>query len=310
MFSASHSVAEATAFLSTRFESVTEVAPLGRGEWSQAFSFRAGDRQLVARFGEYVEDYRKDEVAARYAAPGLPIPIVVEIGEALDAHYAVSVRLPGDPLDHLDAVGLAAALPSIFRLLDAMRVADVSDTRGYGPWTAEGDGSFGSWREYLLAVREDSLSSRSGRWLRVLEGRPGDLAVFEEGFGYLEALVPALPEVRQLVHSDIVGDNVRLLDGEVLAVVDWGNAIYGDFLYDLARLTFWVPWYPAWKSVDLVAAARAHYQAIGLDVPVFEERLRACQIHIGLDAQAYNALTEPWDELVRSGQRTLELAEA
>jgi hypothetical protein len=42
-------------------------------------------------------------------------------------------------------------------------------------------------------------------------------------------------------------------------------------------------------------------------VPRFEERLRACLVHLGLDAQAYNAFTSRWDELGRSGERTLEL---
>jgi hypothetical protein len=61
------------------------------------------------------------------------------------------------------------------------------------------------------------------------------------------------------------------------------------------------------RSLDIVAMAREHYGSIGLEVPRFEERLRACLVHLGLDAQAYNAFTSRWDELGRSGERTLEL---
>jgi hypothetical protein len=86
--------------------------------------------------------------------------------------------------------------------------------------------------------------------------------------------------------------------------------MYGDFVYDLARLTFWTDWYPAgWSAATVVAAALEHYASIGLEVPAFEERLRACQVHIGLDAQAYDVATERWDQLAWAGQRTLELAQ-
>ena len=310
MFSAQHTVAAVTAFLGTRFSRLADVEPLGGGEWSQAFSFRDGSRELVVRFGAHLEDYQKDELAFRFAGPDLPIPPVYEIGHAFDGYYAVSARRHGEPLDQLDGPGLEAALPSILRFLDALRLADLSGTHGYGMWTPDGDAPFATWRDCLLAVVDDTLYPRIEGWRAMLEARPTDFAVFERGYRRLESLVDSVGEARHLVHEDIVGDNVRLSDGQVTAVVDWGNARYGDFLYDLARLTFWVPWYPAWEHVDIVGAAREHYASIGLEVPAFEERLRGCQIYIGLEAQAYNVFTERWDELARSGQRTLELAQA
>jgi hypothetical protein len=43
-------------------------------------------------------------------------------------------------------------------------------------------------------------------------------------------------------------------------------------------------------------------------VPDFEERLRACQMHIGLGAQVWNVFMGRWDEVERADQRTLSLA--
>ena len=114
--------------------------------------------------------------------------------------------------------------------------------------------------------------------MAALETCPTDLEVFEEGYGRLESLADSVGEARHLVHEDIAGDNVRIANGQVTAVVDWGNARYGDFLYDLAGLTFWVPWYHAWRDVDIVGAARVYHASIGLEVPAFVERLRACPI--------------------------------
>ena len=101
---------------------------------------------------------------------------------------------------------------------------------------------------------------------------------------------------------------MRVLGGRVTAVVDWGNAMYGDFLYDLARLDFWAPGYPAMEAVDVLAEAEGHFRSAGVVVPDFAERVRCCEVHIGLDAQTYNAFTQRWDELERSGVRTLEAA--
>jgi len=308
MFSAQYTVADATAFLRTRFSQVADVELIGSGEWSQAFGFRDGRRELVVRFGAHLDDYQKDEAAYRFAAPDLPIPPVYEIGEAFGAYYAVSSRRYGKPLDQLDTGEFEAALPSVLRFLDALRLADVSVSSGYGMWTPDGDAPFATWRDCLLAAGDDTVYPRAQGWRATLEARPTDLAIFVEGYRQLELLADSVGEARHLVHEDIVGDNVRLSDGQVTAVVDWGNSRYGDFLYDLARLTFWVPWYPAWRDIDIVGGAQLHYASIDLEVPAFEQRLRACQIYIGLEAQAYNVFTGRWEELAKSGQRTLELA--
>ena len=67
---------------------------------------------------------------------------------------------------------------------------------------------------------------------------------------------------------------------------------------------------PAWRGIDFRREAARHYASIGLAVPRFEERLTACQIHIGLAAQAYNAFKERWDALEETARRTLEVASA
>ena len=77
----------------------------------------------------------------------------------------------------------------------------------------------------------------------------------------------------------------------------------------LAWIDFWAPWSPDWRGVDIVAAAAGeHFEAIELDVPNFAERLRACEIWIGLDGQAYQASKGSWGDLGRTAARTLEVA--
>ena len=299
-----------TAFLEGRFEGVRDIEAFGGGEWSSAFGFRSGEQDYVARFGQYRVDYEKDRVASRYAGPALPIPAVIEVGEAFDGAYAVSERLFGDPLDQLSEAGFRRALPSVLGMLDALRLADVSWASGYGMWGTDGAAPHASWRDFLLGVRDfdGEPAGRVAGWWDLLRSRPGAEAAFEAGYSELEALAAGVPEDRHLLHTDFVGDNVRVLGDRVTAVVDWGNAAYGDFLYDLARFDFWRPWYPDWGAVDVIAAARDYFREHDIEVSEFDARLRCYELHIGLDAQAYDAFTQRWDELERSAARTLEVA--
>ncbi|MBT5775369.1 MAG: aminoglycoside phosphotransferase family protein [Dehalococcoidia bacterium] len=308
MFSPTHELDDVARFLRSWRGDASDVEPLGSGTWSQVFGFRSAGREYVLRLGNYLPDYEKDRVMSAFAGPDLPVPEIIDVGEALNGVYAISVRAYGEALDALDGATFRQTLPSILRMLDAMRVIDVSDTTGYGMWSPDGSAPFQTWREFLLDVRNDRPDMRHHGWLEQLESQPAASAMFEEGYRQLERLVEGCPEDRYLMHTDIVGDNVRVQNGRVSAVVDWANAMYGDFLYDLARLIFYQPWYPEMESVAVGQMARSHYESIGLAVPGFEQRLRAYQVHIGLDAQSYNAFTRRWDEVELAGRRTLELA--
>jgi hygromycin-B 4-O-kinase len=116
--------------------------------------------------------------------------------------------------------------------------------------------------------------------------------------------VPAVPEVRHLVHSDLLYGNVLVAGDRVAAVFDWGCAMYGDFLYDVAWLSFFAPWFPGLDAIDVRGSVRAHYDAIGLTVADFDTRMRAYEAHVGLASQTYQALIGDWDELARTARRT------
>ncbi len=199
-------------------------------------------------------------------------------------------------------------LPSLFAALDAAREVDLRESTGYGGWGGDGNAAYPSWRAALLAIAEDWPEERTHGWRERLITSPTGSAPFAEGLDRLEALTQYCPEERHLIHSDLLNFNVLVEDGRISAVIDWGCAMYGDFLYDLAWFLFWSPWYPDWREIDFKSEAARHYASIGLEVPYFEERLTCCQIHIGLAAQAYNAFKERWDALEETAQRTLEVA--
>src|SRR5436305_6564299 len=119
--------ARARAFLAERYGGRTAaVAAVGRGDWSAAYAFRCDGAELVVRFGPEREDFEKDRLAGRYSSTELPMPRVLEIGEALGGSYAISERAHGVFLETLDESGMRTVLPSLLAALDALRRADVS----------------------------------------------------------------------------------------------------------------------------------------------------------------------------------------
>lgn len=302
-------VERAGAFLARRFgDAPTDVQPIGYGEWSKAFAFGRGSREYVVRFSEVDEDFAKDEQVTQFVVPRLPIPKMIERGRTLGGHYAITERAPGGYLDDLDEEQMRRVSPSLFAGLDAMRVVDVSSTTGYGLWGADGHGRHPTWKAALLAIAEDLPGARTHGWHAALGALPERMRALEAGVKVLESAVVSCPEARHLVHSDLLHFNVLADDGRITAVLDWGSSIYGDFLYDIAWLAFWAPWFPAWDGIDFAREAAGHYAANDVDVPGFSERLRCYQIHIGLDGQAYNAFRGRWDHFDAIAMRTLKVA--
>ena len=301
-------ITEIESFLHTRFnQGVSDVAYLGQGVWSQAFSFRNLDKDYVVRFGLYSDDFTKDQIAASYTVSGLPIPQVTEIGQALGRSFAISERAFGNMLDGLDEPQMVQIVPAVFQMMDAMRMTNISSTSGYGNWNTEKVAPYTTWQECLLDVWNDPVTSRTYGWRASLKNSPMGEAPFNKAFNILRSLVEKCPKERHLLHTDLLHYNVLVQDSQISGVIDWGNAMYGDFLYELAGLIVWSPWYPAMQNIDWAEEARKHYKKIGLEVPNFEERLRCYEISIGLNGMSYNAYKHNWKDLELTTKRTLEL---
>lgn len=283
---------------------IRDLAPIGHGDWSQAFSFQHDGRALVARFGEFGEDYAKDRYATRFASSHLPVPQVQEIGRALGRYFCISERAYGVMLESLDAEGWRRMVSAVLQLFDTLRTADVSATSGFGGWDAQGQAGSGSWKANLLGV--DQENERVHGWHTAMAESPTGSGPYTEVMDYFQANLSLCPEIRHLLHTDLLHYNVLVADNRINAVVDWGNARYGDFLYELANFTFYAPWYPAMEGIDWEVEVRNHFEEIGLYVPNFEVRLRCYEAHIGLENMAYNAFTRNWTELAATATRTLE----
>lgn len=300
-----------TAFLdSLGGEPARNVAPIGAGAWSRAFSFSRRESAFVVRFGALAEDFERDRLAASFASDVLPIPRTVAIGEAFGGWYSITERVFGDFLDDADGPRMRRVLPSLFAALDAARVVDLSDSSGYGSVDADGNGPFSSWQETLLAINQDAPEHRTHGWHERIRTSPNGTVAFDSAYACLERLAPRCPNERHIIHSDLLNRNVFIDGDRISGVIDWGCLLYGDFLYDIAWITFWAPWYSEWRNIDFENAALDHARAIGLDLPDALMRLRCYEIHIGLAHFAYNAFIGNWKNYEDVVDRTMAIVDA
>jgi aminoglycoside phosphotransferase (APT) family kinase protein len=282
---------QAAGFLDGRYQGrARDISELGGGDWSRAFSFRLDGCDLVARFGRYGEDFAKDQEAMAFAGPDLPVPKVLEVGNALGGAYAISERHFGLFLENLDEPRWRRLLPALLRGLDHLRHLPVP-AASQVPSAAGGPAITMSWREWLLEGLVDRPGQRVAGWRAVLAGSADLDETFVAGERAFAALLDTCPEIRHVLHADLLNRNVLVAgDGSrLVAVFDWGCSAYGDFLYEVAWFTFWAPWHAGLAAIDFRSVMRGHYDATGLDVPFFDERLRCYELHIGLTHLAYRA---------------------
>lgn len=290
-------IGQAQAFLARHLQiEPATVVLLGEGAWSRCFGFRRGEAELVIRFGKHVDDFQKDQLAYAYATPALPIPEVLEIGQAFDGYYAISTRAYGVPLENLSETEWLSLVPALVSALEAMRTADLSATFGVGGWGVEGRGSHMSWASHLLTVAEDLPTQRTHGWRAQLRASPQDDATFTWGLDLLKKVATdSVP--RSLIHGDLINRNVLVHEGKISGIFDWGCSRYGDHLYDLAWFEFWAPWHPNLDIQFLRSELERRWREVGYVPQDKASRLMACYLHIGLDHLAYNAYRGDWAAL-------------
>ncbi|MDQ2951732.1 MAG: phosphotransferase, partial [Chloroflexota bacterium] len=247
----------------------------------------------------------KDRFAQRWANGTLRTPRIVEIADTARGPYGISERVAGGPLDDLDEMGLGRVLPSLLSAMDAMRDADLSGTRGYGLWHGDGNAPHASWRDNL--VGEDAPGERAKQRDALAGSRVGSRE-FDIGLERMHELLSFCPEDRHLVHNDLLNFNV-FVDASGVVLLDWGASIYGDFLYEVALLTFWWPWFQKkWRGIDIRYEIERHYMAIGLAIPNYAERLRCCELDIGISHIAFQVSRGELANAAWTARRVTKLA--
>ena len=286
--------------------SIEHLSVIHGGQIAQTFSFTTGGQEYIVRFNRdnMGANFPKEAfIAGRIASPRIPIPRIVHVGRLQELHYSISIKVPGRPLDQLPPAEYAQLLPEVIRTLDAIHHIDVSDWPPHcGVFDDNGVGLSTSWRSYLASIREEEEEwDFMGKWHTLFDTTFLERDVFDSIYREMSRLLDSCPEERYLVHGNYRFSNVIAHERSITGVLDWIDAKYGDFVYDIAWLDFW---YPEAQHGELF---RRYYGRQGVSVPAYDERLRCYLCYIGMDALRFFAKSNQPEAYQWSRKRILEL---
>ncbi len=275
-------------------DDVIALETLRSGAWSSAVAVSTPSGHYIVRFAATPDDFYCDAHASQYASDDLPIPRFHGIGQLDKRFWCISDRMVGVHLDELSNEQWKQTLPSVARMLIAMREVDTSGTFGYGGWDRNGNGTFASFADQLLDVGNDVPGSRGGGWRPYLDQHEFARRVFDDGLVKLREHCRFLSVERHLIHEDTLNYNVVVHNNRISGVFDWGTAMWGDAIYDLAWFRFWNPWYPQWAELDIPGYLE---REVGVNGAHRDERMHCCLLHIGLMHIRYFAFLGNLDDM-------------
>jgi hygromycin-B 4-O-kinase len=283
-------------YLKNNFDdSVSNLEFINGGEMSQAFSFQISKGNFIIRVNTSSRSFYKDQKAFEiFGNKGIPIPKIIKIGQIDDVyHFAISEKAEGKHITSLTEEEYTKTLSSLLKIMDDIHALDIKSTKGFGKWNLEGNGIHDTWKEFILAVNEFPNKEN------LFETSFLEKDVWVEVYSKIEKLSEFCPEERFLVHGDY-GNNNAVSDGKrVTGVFDWADSLYGDYLYDIAWITFWL------KKTERIKEIEDYYKA--KNITNFKERLLCYKLRIGLSSLSFYAYSNQKDKYDSIKQRTLNL---
>ncbi|SIQ77384.1 hygromycin-B 4-O-kinase [Mucilaginibacter lappiensis] len=270
-------------FLRKQFTGISDVKHIADGWWSQVFSFKTDEGSRVIRISKHLTDFRKDIFAyTHFNSAQIPVPEIIAAGKYdTQFFYCVSKYVDGIPSDQIiDAQGSKPDLlltQTIVCQLSAIHRLNTGNLKGWGYTNENGDGIFGSWQEYLLAIHNGKYTIA---WQELAKTTWLNGELFARLTERMRTYFPYLPKEKHVLHGDYGYDNLLLTaDHKIAAVIDWAEMLLGDPMYDLIHMN--EPWAESaqlnymdiWKQ-DIKNDPKALIH--------FEQRLQCYTIHYTL----------------------------
>lgn len=270
---------------------ITDLVPVEGGSVARTFAFHTGEQDYIIRFNldkMLTSNFPKEAYLwQKLASTQIPMPPILQVGRLGELHFAISRKMPGKTLTHYTPQEITRMLPQIMTTLDMLHHVDISDTQGYGVFNYHGQGMSPGWHAFLKKVAdEEPEQDYFGKWHHMFDDTFLEHDVFENIYQHMVRLLDVCPEERYLVHGSISLNNMLALNGELTAILDWLDACYGDFVYDIAILDYWCP------SLHVREHFQQYYQEHGATIPAYEERILCYQCYITLLAMRFYAKSE------------------
>lgn len=271
------------------FDNLEEIAD---GQISRTYSLDIGGRPHVVQFTEHNMSQgclNERFLGERLRQVEIPVRRVLHEGDFAGLHFTVAAKVHGRGLSQLPLDEFMAVLPSVMDILLRIASIDTSGTTGYGWLDSNGNGRFDSWRAHLCQVGDEEPGYFYDRWHKLFDSTFLDRKVFDHYYTKMKDLIDLIPSRRELVHGGLCGGNVLVDDGQVAVVLDWQDARYGDHVFDLAYMLYWLD-----KSAQeaCMNAYKESLKKLGLSEARLKDRVKCYQYYMSVDALRFTAKTK------------------
>ncbi|TSD00118.1 MAG: hygromycin-B [Candidatus Peregrinibacteria bacterium Greene1014_49] len=288
-------------FLHEKFDtSLTALTLLKGGELSEAFSaIGSGKRDLIIRVNNNPETFAKDRFAyEHFCSATVPIPEVLFTGKMDNMFVCVTERMEGQTFNSLISSEQMHIIPKMLDCLEEIHATDIYGTTGFGRWNGQGTGMFPTWKDAILNILKQTIVNADWfSWEQLFQETPMERDMYAQVCKKIQELAKYLPEQRSLVHGDFGYDNLLVSGNAITAVIDWGEAEYGDPLYDIAWLDFHSQGLPFNEQAKKRIANMKH----------FDERLLCYKLCIGLGCLGFCTKAEKMEEYAATKESVLRL---
>ena len=269
-------------------EPITHLVPIEGGQVARTFAFRAGEQEYILRFTPAdhlpIGFGKEARLSRTIASPQIPIPRIIQEGLWQGLYFAISHRVPGQMVEKLPVQEVIQLIPAMLATLFAIHQVDVSQQKNYGVFNEQGVAHCPDWRSFLVQVKDEEEDwDYFGKWHHLFDDTFLERDLFDDLFQRMMRLLDCCSADRYLVHGNYSMRNIIAHEGKITGVVDWLDARYGDFVYDIAGLDFWIP------ELRMSERCLDYYQErLGL-ISFYEERVLCYECYTAMSALRFFA---------------------
>ncbi len=214
-----------------------DITPLEGGVTTQAYKFRLNDKTLILKVNEAIDridTFRKEKFLTEIEGISFFAPKIFSIEKKFKKLFIISEAVKGEPLESFlkkctknSRELLIGQLGEVFTLFKKTRVKNNLFERKE------------NWSSYILTrIKKDHRH----HWNDIVTKTFFKPEFYEQIKNRIIAMKRVLPEdANDLVHGDFHMGHIYVKNGKISGIIDWGNAMTGDSLYDVATFMFWSP---------------------------------------------------------------------
>lgn len=269
---------------------VKEINEMSTGQIAKTFEFNVDDKNYFIQFNqENMSQGTINEIifADEFKRNAIPLRNIKNQGEYFDYRYVITEKVTGKPFDKLTEDEFVELIPEVIKMLKKISETNISKFSNFGWLDENGNGKFESWETHLKFVREEEPGWFYENWHELFDSTFLEKDKFDFYYEKMIEFILYLPKERKLIHSGYCGGNIIIEDGKITAILDWQDARYGDSVFDLAYMIFWMNKSTAQKCIS----EYINEFKIDPDQNNLLERIKCYKYYIGLDCLRFAAKT-------------------